>query len=66
MNYVMHLSSVVRKECLERKRNGRNAGIVIENVLEHNLVQELIGKKKRMLTVCVVFLEGCFYLLEFE
>ena len=26
MNYFMHLNSVVRKECLERKRNGKKSG----------------------------------------
>ena len=33
MDYVMHLSSVVTKECLEIKQNGKNVWIVIENVL---------------------------------
>ena len=60
MNYVMHLSSVVRKECLERKPNGKNVGIVIENVLEYNLVQELIGKKKNTSLTVLCFLKGVF------
>ena len=61
MNYVMHLNSVVRKECLERKRNGKNVGIVIENVLgriEYNYARTYQKKN----TYCVVFLERCFYL----
>ena len=33
MNYVMHLSPVMKKECLERKLNGKNAGILVKNVL---------------------------------
>ena len=29
----MYLSSVVTKECLERKRNGKNVVIAVDNVL---------------------------------
>ena len=56
----MHLSSVVTKECLERKRNGKNVWIVIENVLGGigiYLCKNSLKKKKKN-TYCVVFLEG--------
>lgn len=56
MNYVMHLSSVVRKECLERKRNGKNVGIMIENVLGGiaiELYKNSLKKKKEYLLCCV-------------